>query len=159
MFKVHLITVGSLKEKYLKEAQAEYIKRIGRFASVTVTELPEASLPASPSEKEIARALEKEGELILKKLRPNEVKIALCVEGETPSSEAFSAICAGAEHGAGALSFVIGSSYGLSPAVKAACDRRLSFSKMTFPHQLMRVILLEQLYRAFKIDRGESYHK
>ena len=159
MVKVHLITVGSLKEKYLKEAQAEYIKRIGRFATVTLTELREAALPDAPSDKEIERALEKEGEQILKKLRPNEVKIALCVEGEMPSSEAFSAICAGAEHSVGALSFVIGSSHGLSPTVKAACDRRLSFSKMTFPHQLMRVILLEQLYRAFKIDRGESYHK
>lgn len=158
MVRIQIITVGSLKEKYLRDAVAEYAKRLSRFAKVQVTELSEAYLPQNPSETEVEKALEKEAEMILKKLSPGGAHIALCVEGKTYSSEAFAALV---EQGAakGSIDLVIGSSHGLSQRVKQACEIRLSFSPMTFPHQLMRVMLFEQLYRAFKINHNESYHK
>lgn len=158
MVRIQIITVGSLKEKYLRDAVAEYAKRLSRFAKVQVTELSEAYLPQNPSETEVEKALEKEAEMILKKLSPIGTHIALCVEGKTYSSEAFAALV---EQGAAksSIDLVIGSSHGLSQRVKQACEIRLSFSPMTFPHQLMRVMLFEQLYRAFKINHNESYHK
>ena len=157
MVKINIITVGSLKEKYLREAVAEYQKRLSRFATVKVTELSEAYLPQNPSPADIDRALEKEADGILKQFSSG-AHIALCVEGKQYSSEGFSRLI---EQSAmsGAIDFVIGSSHGLSDRVKQACSCRLSFSEMTFPHQLMRVMLIEQIYRAFKISHGENYHK
>ncbi len=157
MLRINIITVGSLKEKYLKEAVAEYSKRLSRFASLKVVELSEAYLPQNPAPQDVDKALEKEADAILKHLSGS-FKIALCVEGKQLSSPDFSTLIERGERG-GSIDFVIGSSHGLSQRVKAACDSRLSFSEMTFPHQLMRVILLEQIYRAFKILRNESYHK
>ena len=156
MRKIRVLTVGSLKEKYFSDAQKEYLKRLSRFADVTVTELKEAPLPQDPGEKEIEAALEKEAADILSRLRPGERVVVLAVEGKQTTSPGLARFL---DDGDGSpVTFVIGSSYGLSPRVKAA-GRLLSFSELTFPHQLMRVMLLEQIYRAFKISRGETYHK
>ena len=157
MLKINIITVGSLKEKYLKDAVAEYSKRISRFVTLRVTELGEAYLPQNPAPVDIERALDKEADVIIKHFSSG-LHIALCVEGKQLSSEEFAELTQRGES-SGSIDFVIGSSHGLSERVKSACSVRLSFSRMTFPHQLMRVILLEQLYRAFKINHHESYHK
>ena len=151
---------GSLKEKYWKDAEAEYAKRMGRFGGWNVVELAEERLPDRPSQKEIERALEKEGEALLKRLPPQAYPIALCVEGKSLSSEELAAKIAEIPSlGKSEIALVIGSSHGLAPKVKAACALRLSVSAMTFPHQLMRVLLAEQFYRAHKINANESYHK
>lgn len=157
MLKINIITVGSLKEKYLRDAIQEYQKRISRFAKLTIMELEEAYLPQNPAPADIERALEKEADAILRRLSDG-MKIALCVEGEQLSSEQFADKVRQGEM-SGSIDFIIGSSHGLSKRVKSACQTRLSFSKMTFPHQLMRLILCEQIYRAFKINRNENYHK
>jgi len=157
MVKINIITVGSLKEKYLRDAIAEYQKRLSRFFKVTIIELDEAYLPQSPAPVDIERALEKEADAILRRFSGG-AHVALCVEGGQLSSEEFAATISRLET-AGSIDFVIGSSHGLSERVKSACSRRLSFSKMTFPHQLMRLILCEQIYRACKINHNESYHK
>ena len=151
---------GTLKEKYWREAEQEYAKRMKRFGGWTVVELPEASLPDHPSQKEIDRALEREGEALLKKLPNQAYSIALCVEGKQRSSEALAELLAEIPlSGKSEIALIIGSSHGLSEAVKKACSLRLSISPMTFPHQMMRVILAEQFYRAHKINANESYHK
>ncbi|WP_303162446.1 23S rRNA (pseudouridine(1915)-N(3))-methyltransferase RlmH [Ruminococcus champanellensis] len=147
MMQVRLVTVGKLKEQYLREACAEYAKRIGRFAKLQILELEEARLPENPGEKEIAQALEAEASAIEKACAG--YVIALCIEGKQQKSQAF----------AGLLTLVIGSSFGLAERIKRRADLRLSMSEMTFPHQLARVMLLEQLYRAFQIQAGGKYHK
>ena len=157
MVRINIITVGSLKEKYLKDAVAEYQKRLSRFAKLTIIEPDEAYLPQNPAAVDVERALSKEADAILRRFSGG-VHIALCVEGGQLSSEEFAAQIRRFEN-AGSIDFVIGSSHGLDERVKAACSLRLSFSKMTFPHQLMRLILCEQIYRAFKINHNESYHK
>ena len=160
MLKVNIIAIGSLKEKYLRSAQEEYVKRLSRFVTLQMIELPEAPLPEKASAAQIQSALEKEGTAILARVKPTDRKIALCVEGKALSSEEYATLFEQtALSGVGTVDLIIGSSHGLSEQVKRACDRRLSFSKMTFPHQLMRVILLEQTYRAFKIIMHEPYHK
>lgn len=158
MVRINIITVGTLKEKYLQQAVAEYAKRLSRFAKVQISELGEAYLPQDPSESDIVRALDKEADAILKRLSPGGTHIALCVEGKMHTSEQFATLIDTAGRN-GSIDLVIGSSHGLSERVKAACGLRLSFSSMTFPHQLMRVMLFEQLYRAFKINHNEIYHK
>ena len=157
MLKINIITVGSLKEKYLRDAIAEYQKRLTRFVKLTIVELDEAYLPQSPAPVEIERALDKEADAILRRLSGG-AHVALCVEGGQLTSEGFAQELQGLER-EGSIDFVIGSSHGLSERVKAACSLRLSFSKMTFPHQLMRLILCEQIHRACKINHHESYHK
>ncbi len=157
---VEIICVGKLKEKYLKDACGEYQKRLSRFCTLSLTELKDEAVGEQASQAQVDKAIQQEGERILARIGERDFVISLCIEGKTLSSEGFakdlSAIC---QKGAGRLVFVIGGSCGLSDAVKKRSDLRLSFSAMTFPHQLMRVILLEQLYRAFKINAGESYHK
>ncbi len=151
---------GSLKEKYWRDAESEYAKRMKRFGGWNVVELPEAPLPERPSQKEIDRALEKEGEALLKKLPPQSYPIALCVEGKQRSSEALAELLAEIpQSGKSEIALIIGSSHGLAESVKKACRLRLSISPMTFPHQMMRVILAEQFYRAHKINANEQYHK
>ena len=158
---IEIICVGKLKEKYWQDAADEYLKRLGRFAKLTVTELPEERLRgSSPADEEaVIRA---EGEAILGKLQPGpqSIIIALAVNGKRLTSEGLSEKIAqlGLE-GKSRVVFVIGGSLGLSEDVLNAADLKLSFSDFTFPHQLMRVILLEQIYRAFKITAGETYHK
>lgn len=158
--KCTVLCTGSLKEKYWREAEAEYAKRMKRFGGWNVIELPEAPLPERPSPKEIEQALKKEGEALLKRINPQCYPIALCVEGKTCSSEELATLVEQIPRlGKSEILLIIGSSHGLAPEVKAACAKRLSISPMTFPHQMMRVILAEQFYRAHKINANESYHK
>ncbi len=158
--KCTVICTGSLKEKYWKDAEAEYAKRMKRFGGWNVIELPEVPLSERPSEKEVQQVLKKEGAAILKKLPSQSYPIALCVEGKPCSSEELAALVERIpREGKSEIALIIGSSHGLAPEVKAACARRLSISPMTFPHQMMRVILAEQFYRAHKINANESYHK
>ncbi|MBQ8600078.1 MAG: 23S rRNA (pseudouridine(1915)-N(3))-methyltransferase RlmH [Clostridia bacterium] len=158
--KCTVLCTGSLKEQYWRDAESEYAKRMGRFGGWNTVELPESKLSNNPSDKEIAQALEKEGDAILKRLSPQAYTVALCVEGKTLSSESLADLLEKIpREGKSELMLVIGSSHGLSPKVKSACNFRLSISPMTFPHQMMRVILAEQFYRAHKINANESYHK
>ncbi|HWP51856.1 MAG TPA: 23S rRNA (pseudouridine(1915)-N(3))-methyltransferase RlmH [Clostridia bacterium] len=159
MRNIRVITVGKLKESYLSQGCAEYLKRLSAYARVQVVELDEVRLPEKPSQAQIDAALAAEGEKILEKAKGSAL-IALCVEGELLSSEQLAAKLDTLEvQGSSALSLVIGSSFGLDDAVKRAAVLRLSFSRMTFPHQLMRLMLCEQLYRACSISAGGKYHK
>ena len=159
MRNIKIIVVGKLKEKYLVDGCNEYLKRLSAFGKVQVIELDEVRLPEKPSQGQIEAALSNEGEKILEKAKGSTI-IALCVEGELLSSEQLAAKLDDIEvKGSGNISFVIGSSFGLSPKVKSAAAVRLSFSRMTFPHQLMRLMLTEQLYRACSISAGMKYHK
>ena len=158
--RIQLICVGKMKEKFYIDAAAEYVKRLSAYCRLQVVELPEERLPADPSRAQIDAALEKEGAAIRGMVAPGAALVALCVEGEEKSSESLSRLLAGwSAAGTGSLAFVIGGSYGLHPSLKAEARLRLSMSPMTFPHHLARVMLLEQLYRCFKIDEGSSYHK
>ena len=160
MLSVHLICVGKLKEKFYLEAAAEYQKRLSAYCRLTLVELPEEKLPQNPTQGQIDQALFKEAQAIRAKLPPSASVVALCVEGKERSSEDFAKLLSTWEHSSAKhLVFVIGGSYGLDPALKAEAWVRLSMSPMTFPHRLARVMLLEQLYRAFKIQEGSSYHK
>jgi 23S rRNA (pseudouridine1915-N3)-methyltransferase len=159
MIQVTVITVGNLKESYWRDAVSEYEKRLCAFCKPNVIQLKEAKLPENPSEGEIRAALADEGQRILAAMPPRSFRIALCVEGKQFSSEELAAKLEGVLTENGNLCLVIGSSHGLSDEVKAACQLRLSVSKLTFPHQMMRVLLLEVLYRAFSIIKGTKYHK
>lgn len=160
MLNIQVICVGRLKEKFYLGAAAEYEKRLGGYCKFTLTELPEERLPENPSPAQIEAALSKEAALIAQRLPKGGAVTALCVEGDQADSEALAARLEGwALQGRSQLAFVIGSSFGLHPSVKAGADWRLSMSRMTFPHHLARVMLLEQLYRGFKIIEGSSYHK
>lgn len=159
MIKVTLITLGRLKEKYLTAAVDEYKKRLSRYCNLQIVEIEPVRLSDNPSRTEIDNALDRESELILKKVPDNSTVISLCVEGKEFSSECFAdKIKEQSAYGKN-IAFIIGSSYGLSERVKKGSDIRLSVSQMTFPHQLFRVMLLEQIYRAFKINEGSTYHK
>ena len=158
--RVRVIAVGKLKEKFFTDAAAEYVKRLGRFAKVECVQVADRRIPEHASRAQEEQVLAQEGGDILDKIGPQAYVVALCVEGEKLDSVAFSKKQSPhATAGRSALTFVIGGSLGLSDAVKRRADLRLSFSDMTFPHQLMRVILLEQVYRAFKIAANETYHK
>ena len=156
---VTVITVGSLKESYLREAVQEYKKRIGQYARVDEVNLNEVKISNEDDAKEISRALEAEAVKILAAIPDGAYTIALCVEGKEYSSEQLAEIVGRCENETGKLALVIGSSHGLSPRVKDAADLRLSFSRLTFPHQLIRVNLYEAIYRSFTILRGKRYHK
>lgn len=159
MIKITLICLGKLKEKYLKDACDEYAKRLSRYCNFEIAELEPVRLPEKPSQSEIDSALLKEAGMIIKKIPQNSDVYTLCVEGKPLSSEKFAQNIAVSQDFGKNIAFVIGSSYGLSEKVKALSKSRLSFSAMTFPHQLFRVMLLEQIYRAFKINEGGTYHK
>ena len=155
-----LVCVGKLKETYFEDACAEFAKRLSRYCALTVAEVADERIPESFSAAEARRAVEKEGARILSRIRDGEHVIALCIGGKRMDSQAFAARLARlAAEAAPAITFVIGGSDGLSDAVLDRADERLSLSDMTFPHRLARLMLLEQLYRAFKIQRGETYHK
>ena len=159
MMKITIIAVSGLKEKYLREAAGEYIKRLGAFCDLTVIELEPARLPEKPSASEIRAALDREGKLILKKIPPGNIVAALCIEGGSLSSEDFAGfIKSNSDSGLG-VTFIIGGSYGLSDDVKQRADKKISFSALTFPHRLFRIMLLEQIYRAFRINTGSTYQK
>ena len=159
MLKITIITVGQLKESYYREAICEYEKRMGAFAKINNINLKEAPFDEKSGEGAIRTALKEEGERILAVLPKGAYKIALCIEGKQMSSEELAGCLDRAATEQGEVAFVIGSSHGLDEAVKAACQLRLSFSKLTFPHRLARVILSEALYRSLSINAGRKYHK
>ena len=160
MQKVSIICVGKLKEKFYADAVAEYTKRLGRFCKLEIVELAEERLPEDPSPAQIGAALAKEADAIRGKLPPSAYVIAMCVEGKTRSSEEMARLMAdSAGRGDSHLVFLIGGSFGLHPSVKELAAVKLSMSPMTFPHHLVRVMLLEQIYRAYQINAGSKYHK
>lgn len=157
---VTVLCVGKLKEKYWREAAAEYQKRLAAFCRLSIVEVEEERLPDAPSAAQIEAALAAEGRRLLAHLPQRAAVFALCIEGQEMSSVQLARTWERlAVEGRGHTVFIIGGSWGLSPQVKAAADYRLSMSPMTFPHQLARVMLLEQLYRAGQIAAGGKYHK
>lgn len=161
MIKVNIICVGKLKESFWREAVAEYSKRLSAYCNFSIAELAESRLPDDPSEKTIADALSKEAAAMQKFLHTKGAyNAAMCIEGKMISSEKLSqTLSQTAVNGFSSVNFFIGSSYGLSEEIKKSCDMRLSMSPMTFPHQLARVMLCEQIYRAFSIAGNSRYHK
>ncbi len=148
-----------MKESYWREAAAEYEKRLGTLCRLEIVQLKEERLAENPTEGEIRAALEREAAQILRQMPPRAYRIALCVEGKQLSSEELAERLEQIAEQRGEVCLVIGSSFGLADTVKEACDLRLSVSKLTFPHQMMRVLLLEALYRGFQIQKGTRYHK
>ena len=158
--KIKLVTVGKLKEKYLKDGISEYTKRLNRFTKFDIIELPDEKTPDKASHLENQQILDKEGTRILSKLADKEFVIALAIEGQQFPSEKFSEILSDITiRGISDVTFVIGGSLGLSTAVKKRANLLMSFGKLTLPHQLMRLVLVEQIYRAFMIQQGSPYHK
>lgn len=157
---ITIFSIGKLKEKYLKQGIDEYLKRLSAYAKVEVVELPDEKAPETLSDIEMEQIKQKEGDRILAKLSDDTHVIALAIEGKMKSSEQLAAdLDKLATYGKSKIAFIIGGSLGLSSDVMKRANDTLSFSKMTFPHQLMRLILVEQVYRAFRINRGEPYHK
>jgi 23S rRNA (pseudouridine1915-N3)-methyltransferase len=157
---IQIVAVGKLKERYLVDGITEYVKRLGPYAKVQITELPDEKAPESMSAAEEEQVRSREGERILAQLREGAHVIALAIGGQMWSSEELSQqLQRLATYGKSHVAFVIGGSNGLSAAVLSRADQLLSFGRVTYPHQLMRLILVEQVYRAFKIARGEPYHK
>ncbi|MBE5781722.1 MAG: 23S rRNA (pseudouridine(1915)-N(3))-methyltransferase RlmH [Clostridiales bacterium] len=154
-----IVCVGRLREKYFSGAADEYLKRLSRFGKMEVVELPDLPEPQNASDAQRLQVMEKEGEQILSRIRPGDHVIAMCIDGPQYSSEDFARRLAENDMRGGRQVFVIGGSLGLSKAVMKRADEKISLSKMTFPHQLARVLLLEQIYRACKINAGERYHK
>ncbi len=159
MANITLITVGTLKESYLKDAVAEYKKRLSQYARVDEINIKEERIANEDDPSEIRRALDSEGERILSSIPKGSGKIALCVEGKQYDSPALAQLIGRMADETGKITLIIGSSHGLSDKVKRECDVRLSVSALTFPHQLMRVVLYEALYRSFTILAGKKYHK
>ncbi|MCF6139087.1 23S rRNA (pseudouridine(1915)-N(3))-methyltransferase RlmH [Pseudalkalibacillus berkeleyi] len=157
---IQIISVGKLKEKYLKQGIAEYVKRLGPFAKVEIVEVPDEKAPEQLGETEMEQVKEAEGARILSKIGKDVHVVALAIQGKQQTSEQLAKNLDNlATYGKSKVAFVIGGSLGLSDSVIKRSNEQLSFSKMTFPHQLMRLVLVEQIYRAFKINRGEPYHK
>lgn len=160
MQKITVLCVGKLKEKFYADACAEYQKRLTRCCKLELIELPEQRLPENPSEAEIEAALGREADAILEKLPRVGTVVALCLEGRTmPSEQLADTLAHYAAQGVSQVTFLIGGSFGLAERVKRKADLRLSMSPMTFPHHLARVMLLEQIYRAYQIQGGTRYHK
>ena len=158
--KIKIVTVGKLKEKYLKDGIAEYSKRLSRFTNLEMIELADEKTPDRASDSENQKILELEGTRILSKIGDRDFVIVLAIEGKTLSSEEFSKQLEQAPiNGFSTLTFVIGGSLGLSPQVKKRANLSISFGRLTLPHQLMRLVLVEQIYRAFTIQQGSPYHK
>lgn len=160
MLSVKILCVGKLKESYWREACAEYAKRLSAFCKFEIEEVDEARVPENASQAQIDAALQTEGKRLLERAPSGCRMIALCIEGRELSSEALAAnIDSAMVGGVSSMAFVIGGSWGLSKEVKQRCDQRISMSPMTFPHQLARVMVCEQIYRAFQINSGGKYHK
>lgn len=157
---IKIVCVGKLKEKYLKQGIAEYAKRLSKFCKFEIVEVPDEKAPEKLSPAEMEGVKEKEGERILNKIKDKEYVYALAIEGKERSSEEFSKeITHLMTYGHSDLTFVIGGSLGLSPAVLKRAQTKISFGRFTLPHQLMRLVLTEQIYRAFMIEQGSPYHK
>ncbi len=159
MLNIKIYVTGTLKEPYYRDALAEYKKRLGAYCKLEIVEYKEYKLPDDPSQKQIEQALSAEGDRILSDIGARAYKIAMCVEGKQLSSEEFAEKLEDISRSHGELAIIIGSSYGLSDKLKDACDMRMSVSKMTLTHQMMRVWLLEILYRCLSISHGGRYHK
>jgi len=160
MLNIKIICVGKLKEQFYIDAANEYLKRLGGYCKAEVIVIPEHRLPDDPSDRQIEYALEKERSAINSKLPAGAMTIALCLEGRQMDSRELSDLLAdSARRGTSRLAFIIGGSFGLHESIKKEAGLKLSMSKMTFPHNLTQIILLEQLYRAFKIAEGGKYHK
>ena len=157
---IRLVCVGKIKEKFMQDGIKEYMKRLKRYAQVDIVEIEDERAPENLSDREVEIIKEKEGRKIISKVSPSSYKIALAIDGKQLSSEDLAGKIEGLGlEGKSNLTFIIGGSLGLSNEVLGMVDYRLSFSKMTFPHQLMRIVLLEQVYRAFRIIKNEPYHK
>lgn len=160
MLNVTVLAVGKIKEKFLSDAIDEYSKRLGRYCRLEIIRVKDDPTPDNPTEKERDIVLKREGERLIEKIPKGAYIIPLCIEGKQKSSEEFAEIMREIpSHGKSEVVFIIGGSMGLWDKIKNMADIKMSFSKMTFPHQLMCVILLEQLYRAFNISSGGKYHK
>ena len=159
MLSIRIICVGKFKEKYWEAASAEYMKRLGAYCNVSVIEVKEEKLPAHASRADEENVIIKEGRSILDKTGTGDYVIALDIDGKELSSEDLAARIAEVSFTSSTIDFVIGGSLGLSKEVKSRAALRLSFGRITLPHQLARIVLLEQIYRAFKINSGETYHK
>lgn len=157
---IKIICVGKLKEKYYKQGIAEYAKRLSAFTKFEIVEVPDEKAPESLSVAEMTQVKAKEGERICQKIKAKEYVFALAIDGKQRSSEVFAAeLQELTTYGHSDITFVIGGSLGLSPAVLQRADTTLSFGKLTLPHQLMRLVLTEQIYRAFMINNNRPYHK
>ncbi|HIW88810.1 MAG TPA: 23S rRNA (pseudouridine(1915)-N(3))-methyltransferase RlmH [Candidatus Ligilactobacillus excrementipullorum] len=157
---IKIIGVGKLKEKYLKQGIAEYAKRLSKFCKFEIVEVPDEKAPEKLSPAEMEGVKEREGERILAKIKDREYVFALAIEGKERTSEEFAKeIDALTTYGHSDLTFVIGGSLGLSPAVMKRSNTQISFGRFTLPHQLMRLVLSEQVYRAYMINAGSPYHK
>lgn len=156
---ITVITVGKLKEKYFKDAVSEYEKRLSRFGKIEIVEIPDEKIPDNASTRQEEQIKIKEGKKILSQVKDNTFFITMCIEGRELSSEELAERVSRISMNTGHITFAIGGSLGLSDEVKKHSDFKLSFGKITLPHQLMRVVLLEQIYRAFKINANETYHK
>ena len=160
MVNLHVIAIGKIKEKFMRDAMEEYVKRPPPFCRISVLELAESKVSSDPSPAEISAAIAGEGKRIISKIPSGSYVFSMCIEGEQLSSEQLAGHIAHVTlEGKSSLCFIIGGSFGLSDDVKKASDFRLSMSRMTFPHQLARVLLVEQLYRAFSINNNGKYHK
>lgn len=158
--KIKIIAVGKLKEKYLKQGIAEYEKRLGKYCKFEIIEVPDEKAPENLSELEMIQVKEKEGQKILAKISDNDYVFGLAIQGKEITSEGFAnQIDQLSTRGTSSFTFVIGGSLGLSDEVMKRSDAQISFGRLTYPHQLMRLILTEQVYRAFRIIKGEPYHK
>ncbi|MGG5370334.1 23S rRNA (pseudouridine(1915)-N(3))-methyltransferase RlmH [Enterococcus sp. AZ196] len=157
---IKIISVGKLKEKYLVQGISEYTKRLSKYCKITLVEVPDEKAPEKLSDAEMIQVKEKEGDRILAKIKDGEYVFALAINGKNPSSEDFAATLEKLQiSGKSRFVFVIGGSLGLSDQVLNRSNAQISFGKMTYPHQLMRLILVEQIYRAFRINQNEPYHK
>ncbi len=159
MLNVNIICVGSLKEKFFTDAVSEYTKRLSRYCKFNVIELSEEKIADKATDSQIENTLKKEGEKILSKVGKGDYVVAMCIEGKIISSEDLASKLNDISMSSGSVDFIIGGSWGLSDDVKRRADFKLSVSKMTFPHQLFRVMLCEQIYRAFSINANAKYHK
>lgn len=160
MINITVIALGKLKEKYMRDFCDEYVKRLSAYCKLNIIELPPKALPDNPSQSEIEQALKSEAQMIKAKISPNSYVFSMCIEGKQMPSEAFSNKLSNlAIDGKSSIVFILGSSFGLDCEIKKLSDERFSMSEMTFPHQMARVMLLEQLYRAFQIAKGGKYHK
>ena len=159
MLTINVICVGKIKEKFFKDAIDEYSKRLSKYCKLEITELPDEKIPNNPSAKTIEAIKEKEGNNIIAHIKNNSSVFCLDLAGKQLTSEELSTQLDTISLDNSHLTFIIGGSLGLSKQVLSACNKSLSFSKLTFPHQLIRVFLLEQIYRCFKISNGETYHK
>lgn len=156
---ITILCVGKIKEKYFTDAIAEYKKRLSRFTKLNIIEIPDEKIPENASVKEMESVKEKEGNQILNKIPENSYVVAMCIEGKEISSQELAKKISDITMLKSHITFIIGGSLGLWDKVKQRADNKMSFGKITLPHQLMRVVLSEQIYRAFKINNNESYHK